>query len=34
MLDTRVYEVEYIDRYKASLASNTVPENVFLQVDK
>ena len=33
ILDTRIYEVEYIDGYKASLAANTIAENMFSQVD-
>ena len=34
ILDTRVYEVEYLDRNKASLAANTITENIFPQVDE
>ena len=33
ILDTRMYEVEYNDRHKASLASNSIAENIFDQVD-
>ena len=33
LLDTRIYEVEYIDGHKASLAANTIAENMFAQVD-
>ena len=33
ILDTRVYEVEYLDGHKASLAANAIAENVFAQVD-
>ena len=33
MLDTRVYEVEYLDGYKSSLAGNTVAENIFSHID-
>jgi hypothetical protein len=31
---TRMYEVEYLDGYKASLAANTIAENLFAQVDE
>jgi hypothetical protein len=34
ILDTRVYEVEYLDGHKASLAANTIAENMFAQVDE
>jgi hypothetical protein len=33
ILDTRMYEVEYPDGYKASLAANAIAENMFAQVD-
>ena len=33
ILDTRVYEVEYLDGHKASLAANAIAENMFSQVD-
>ena len=33
ILDSRVYEVEYLDGHKASLAANTIAENIFAQVD-
>ena len=33
ILDSRLYEVEYADGYKASLAANTIAENMFAQVD-
>ena len=33
ILDTRMYEVEYLDGYKTSLAANTIAENLFAQVD-
>ena len=33
ILDTRVYEVEYLDGHKASLAANAIAENMFAQVD-
>ena len=34
LLDTRVYEVEYLDGYKASLSANEIAQNLFAQVDK
>ena len=34
MLDTRVYEAEYLDIHKASLAANTISDNIFSQVDE
>jgi hypothetical protein len=33
ILDTRLYEVEYQDGYKAAMSANTVAENLFAQVD-
>ena len=33
ILDTRVYEVEYADGHKASMAANTIARNLFAQVD-
>ncbi len=33
LLDTRLYEVEYADGHKASLAANTVAITMFAQVD-
>ena len=33
ILDTRVYEVEFPDGYKTSLAANAIAENLFAQVD-
>jgi hypothetical protein len=33
ILDTRMYEVEYPDRHKASLAANAIAENMFAQVN-
>ena len=33
LLDTRIYEVEYADGHKASLAANTIAINLFAQVD-
>ena len=34
ILDTRFYEVEYLDGHKASLAANNIAENIFSQVDE
>ena len=33
ILDSRLYEVEYLDGHKASLAANAIAENLFAQVD-
>ena len=33
ILDSRVYEVEFADGYKASLAANAIAKNLFAQVD-
>ena len=33
ILDSRVYEVEFADGYKASLTANAIAENLFSQVD-
>ena len=33
ILDTRVYEVEFMDGHKTSLAANAIAENLFAQVD-
>ena len=33
ILDTRIYEVEYMDGHRASLSANTIAENMFAQVD-
>ena len=33
IMDSRVYEVEYLDGHKASLAANTIAVNMFAQVD-
>ena len=33
ILDTRVYEVEYADGYKASMASNAIAMNLSAQID-
>ena len=34
LLDTRIYEVEYLDSYKASLSANEIAQNLFAQVDE
>ena len=34
ILDSRIYEVEYQDSTKASLAANYIAENLFAQVDQ
>jgi hypothetical protein len=34
ILDTRMYEIKYLDGYKASLAANTIAENLVAQVDE
>ena len=34
ILDSRVYEIEYLDGHKASLAANSIAENLFAQVDE
>ena len=33
ILDSRLYEVEYIDGHKASLAANAIASNLFSQID-
>ena len=33
ILDTRMYEVEYVDGQKASLTANAIAQNMFAQVD-
>ena len=33
ILDTRLYEVEYLDGHKAALAANAIAVNIFAQVD-
>ena len=33
ILDTRMYEVEFQDGYRASLAANAIAENLFAQID-
>ena len=33
ILDLRLYEVEYLDGHKASVAANTIAENLFAQID-
>ena len=34
ILDTRMYEVEYLDGHKASLTANAIAQNLFAQVDE
>ena len=34
ILDTRLYEVEYMDGHKASLTANSIAQNMFAQVDE
>ena len=34
ILDTRLYEVEYPDGYKTSMAANSIAENLFAQIDQ
>ena len=33
ILDTRLFEVEYLDGHKASLVANTIAENLSTQID-
>ena len=33
LLDTRMYEVEYVDGKKVALSANHIAENLFAQVD-
>ena len=33
ILDTRIYEVEFPDGHRTSLAANAIAENLFAQVD-
>jgi hypothetical protein len=33
ILDTRLYEVEYLDGHRAALSANTIAENILAQVD-
>ena len=33
ILDTRMYEVEFQDGHRASLAANAIAENLFAQID-
>ena len=33
IMDSRVYEVEYLDGHKASLAANTIAVNMFAHID-
>ena len=34
ILDTRMYEVEYLDGFATSMAASSIAENMFAQVDK
>ena len=34
ILDTRIYDVEYIDGHKAALSANIIAQNMFAQVDE
>ena len=34
ILDTRLYEVEYLDGHKASLSANSIAQNMFAEVDE
>ena len=34
ILDTRMYEVEYADGYKAAMTENNIASNLFAQVDQ
>ena len=34
ILDTRMYEVEYVDGHKAAMAENSIASNLFAQVDQ
>ena len=34
ILDTRMYEVEYADRYKTAMKANTIASNLFYQVNQ
>ena len=34
ILDTRMYEVEYVDGHKAAMAANSIASNLFAQVDQ
>ena len=34
ILDTRMYEVEYLDGYKASVSANQIAQSMFAQVDE
>ena len=34
ILDTWMYEVEYLDRFTTSMAANSIAENMFAQVDE
>ena len=34
ILNTRMFEVEYVDGNNSALSANLVPENMFVQIDK
>ena len=34
ILDTNMYEVEYLDGFTTSMAANSIAENMFAQVDE
>jgi hypothetical protein len=34
ILDTRLYEIEYLDGHRAAMSANTIAENMFAQVDQ
>ena len=34
ILDSRIYEVEYPDRYVVAMAANIIAKNLFTQVDQ
>ena len=34
LLDSRIYEVEYLDGHKAALSANTIATNMFAQIDE
>jgi len=34
LIDTRIYEVEYLDGHKASLSANSIAQNLFATIDE
>ena len=34
LMDTRIYEVEYLDGHKASLSANSIAQNLFATIDE